>query len=112
MQPPFLSFLDMAGLYTIMAGVNKKRPGGCGNTPGARTTKERIMATSRIHDHDDTIDAHHSCLGRLEALELLKKAPHGCYRGFVFVGRMIEDEGGEEVEVFEAVPCRRCADNA
>ncbi len=65
------------------------------------------MATTRVHPHDDTLEAHHSCLGRLEALEILK-APHGCYDGQVFIGHLVEEDG-EEVEVFEAVPCRRCA---
>ena len=59
------------------------------------------MDTTRIHDHDDTLDAHHSGLERLDA-------PHGCYEGFVFIGYMVE-ENGEVVEIFEAVPCRRCA---
>ncbi len=69
------------------------------------------MDTPRIHDHDDTVEAHHSCLGRLELLEILK-APHGCMNGLVFIGHLVEDECGEEVEVFESVPCRRCASNA
>ncbi len=57
---------------------------------------------------DDTIEAHHSCLGRLEALELLK-APHGCLDGFVYIGSMaVDPETGEETEIVEAVPCRRC----
>jgi len=30
--------------------------------------------------------------------------------GYVFIGHMIADECGEEVEVVEAVPCRRCAE--
>ncbi len=34
--------------------------------------------------------------------------PHGCISGIVYIGYMLEDEHGEEVEVFEAVPCRRC----
>ncbi len=60
------------------------------------------MDTTRIHGHreaDDTLDAHYSCLER----------PHGCYDGLVFIGHLVEDECGEEVEVVEAVPCRRCA---
>ena len=70
------------------------------------------MATTRVHDHDDTIDAHLACLGRLEALALLK-APHGCYRGIVYIGHMaVDPETGEEVEVIESVPCRRCASEA
>ncbi len=32
-----------------------------------------------------------------------------CYQGVVFIGHIIEDEDGEEVEVVEPVPCRRCA---
>jgi len=27
----------------------------------------------------------------------------------VYIGLLIEDESGEEVEEIEAVPCRRCA---
>jgi hypothetical protein len=38
-----------------------------------------------------------------------EEAPHGCYDGTVFIGHLIEDESGEEAEVFEAVPCRRCS---
>ena len=59
------------------------------------------MDTTRVHHHDDTLDAHYSGLERLEA-------PHGCYEGLVFIGHLIEEDG-EEVEVIEAVPCRRCA---
>ncbi len=63
------------------------------------------MDTTRIHDHDDTLDAHYSCLERLR--------PHGCMNGLVFIGHLVEDlETGEEVEVFESVPCRRCASSA
>ena len=63
------------------------------------------MDTTRIHDHDDSeaLDAHHSGLERLR--------PHGCYRGFVFIGHLVEEDG-EEAEIVEAVPCRRCADRA
>jgi len=28
----------------------------------------------------------------------------------VFIGRLVVGDDGEEVEVFESVPCRRCAD--
>ncbi len=37
-----------------------------------------------------------------------EQTPHGCYEGFVYIGHMLEDKNGEEVEVFEAVACRRC----
>ena len=52
-------------------------------------------------DHDDTVEAHYACLERLCA----------CLEGWVFVGRLVVDEDGEEVEVIEAVPCRRCANS-
>ena len=52
-------------------------------------------------EHDDTVETHYACLER----------PHACTEGFVYVGHLVEDPGtGEEVEVFEAVLCRRCAD--
>jgi hypothetical protein len=65
------------------------------------------MDTTSVHrseanDHGDTLDTHYSGLERLR--------PHGCYDGLVFIGHLVEDsEAGEEVEVFEPVPCRRCA---
>jgi hypothetical protein len=34
--------------------------------------------------------------------------PHACYHGVVYVGHLVEDEGSEEVEVVEVMPCRRC----
>jgi hypothetical protein len=64
--------------------------------------------TNRIHDHhddDDTLALHHSCLERLEAPD---DTPHGCYDGLVFIGHLVEEDG-EEVEIFESVPCRRCS---
>jgi hypothetical protein len=38
-----------------------------------------------------------------------EETPHGCYRGLVFIGHMIEDDSGVEAEVIEAVPCQRCS---
>jgi hypothetical protein len=53
-------------------------------------------------DHDDTVEAHYASLDR----------PHACNDGVVYVGHLVEDPGtGEEVEVIEAVPCRKCADS-
>jgi hypothetical protein len=49
-------------------------------------------------DHDDTIEAHYACLER----------PCACYEGIVYLGRITLEEDGEEEEVIEAVPCRRC----
>jgi hypothetical protein len=59
------------------------------------------------HPHDDdTVETHYSGLERLER-------PHACYEGVVYIGYLVEDSGtGEEVEVLEAVPCRRCAEGA
>ena len=36
------------------------------------------------------------------------ETPHGCYGGWVFLGFEAEDESGEQREVIERVPCRRC----
>ena len=36
--------------------------------------------------------------------------PHACNDGVVYIGHLVVGDGGEEVEVVEAVPCRRCAD--
>ncbi len=38
-----------------------------------------------------------------------EEVPHGCYEGVVYIGHLVEDESGEEVEAITAVPCRRCA---
>ena len=41
-----------------------------------------------------------------------QERPCACYEGVVYIGHMVEsEEDGEEVEVIEAVPCRRCADD-
>jgi hypothetical protein len=48
--------------------------------------------------HDETVEAHYSCLERPH--------PHACIDGWVFVGYV--DEYGEEREASHA--CRRCAD--
>ena len=54
-------------------------------------------------DHDDTIEAHYASLERL----------HACTDGLVFLTYTVFDDAvGDEVEVIEAVPCRRCAEEA
>ena len=73
------------------------------------------MDDTRIPPHDDhddseALEAHYSGLERLPDHAPTEERPHGCYRGVIFVGHMVEDEAGGEVEVFEAFPCRRCAD--
>ncbi len=57
-------------------------------------------------DQDDTVEAHYSGLERLR--------PCACMNGTVFIGYLVDEEGedGEEVEAFEAVPCRRCAERS
>jgi hypothetical protein len=38
--------------------------------------------------------------------------PHACNDGAVYIGHLVEDPGtGEEAEVVEPVPWRRCADS-
>jgi hypothetical protein len=62
--------------------------------------------TTRVHPHDhddDTVEAHYACLER----------PHACYEGVIYIGHLVEDPGtGEEAEVLEAVPCRKCAERS
>ena len=37
------------------------------------------------------------------------ECPHGCIDGVVYIGHMVEDlETGDEIEVIDRVPCRRC----
>ena len=62
------------------------------------TEKSSASAQPSAEDHDDTVEAHYACLER----------PHACEGGVVYIGHLVEEDG-EEVEVFEAVPCRRCA---
>jgi hypothetical protein len=57
-----------------------------------------------IEEQDDAVEAHYSGLERLR--------PHACMNGTVFIGHLVVGEDGEEVEAFEAVPCRRCSDEA
>jgi hypothetical protein len=39
--------------------------------------------------------------------------PHACFEGLVFLTYTVFDEEvGEEVEHIEALPCRRCAEEA
>ena len=54
-----------------------------------------------IEEQDDTLEAHYACLER----------PHACCEGVVYIGHVV-DEDGEEVEVFEALPCCRCSNEA
>jgi hypothetical protein len=63
----------------------------------------RDVHPTTTDDHDDTVEAHYASLER----------PHACNDGVIYLGHLVEDPGtGEEVEVIEAVPCRRCAEEA
>ncbi len=68
------------------------------------------MSTTKTTAHEphdgDTLDAHYSCLERpVSRFE----APHGCIGGYVFIGHLVVDEeDGEEREIIESRPCRRC----
>ena len=39
--------------------------------------------------------------------------PHACLNGYVYLGyTVLDEETGEEVEMVERLPCRRCAEEA
>ena len=58
----------------------------------------RESSAPRAHPStDDTVETHYAGLERLECAL--------CYRGLVYIGH---HELTEEIEVVEAVPCRRC----
>src|SRR5215212_116234 len=79
------------------------RPGPRGCTLMATEKSSAPHAHPSTEDHDDTVEAHYASLER----------PHACYQGVVFIGHVVEDPGsGEEVEVIEAVPCRKCTDDS
>ena len=63
------------------------------------------MGTTSIDpaDQDDTLEVHYASLER--------GIPCYCYGGYHYIGHMVEDEHGEEVQTYTAVPCRRCADS-
>ena len=50
-----------------------------------------------IHEESSATPAHPST----------EERPHACLEGVVYLGHLAEEDG-EEVEVVEAVPCRRC----
>jgi hypothetical protein len=83
--------------------------------PQVRTTPRdpanlmrRLTAMTIAHDahpstddHDDTVEAQFSGLERLR--------PCACMNGTVYIGHLVVGDDGEELEVVDAVPCRRCA---
>jgi hypothetical protein len=60
---------------------------------------------------EDTVDTRESSAPAHPSTED-QEHPHACNDGVVYIGRLVEDPGtGEEAEVVEAVPCRRCAED-
>jgi hypothetical protein len=100
-------------------GASKKNGPAVLAAPGTRPTEKQevtvdehtispagdpFYAASLGCHRDDTIEAHYASLER--------GIPCGCLGGYHHIGHMVEDlESGEEVEVFDAVPCRRCSDS-
>jgi hypothetical protein len=75
----------------------KKRPRGDGNLPEPGPTGGNPVDTPK----SSAPDAHPTT-----------EECFACYEGVVYIGHLVEDESGEEVEVVEAVPCRRCSDKS
>ena len=65
------------------------------------TEKSSASAQPSAEDHDDTVEAHYSALERMR--------PHACIDGVVYIGHLVLGDDGEDIEVFDAVPCGRCA---
>ncbi len=57
------------------------------------------------------MDIKNSTAGPDNPHQSTEERPCACYEGLVYIGHLVEDESGDEVEVIEAVPCRRCADS-
>ena len=69
------------------------------------TESSAPQAHPSAEDQDDTVEAHYASLERLR--------PHACNDGWITLGQLVvDDETGEEVERVEALPCRRCAEEA
>jgi hypothetical protein len=79
--------------------------------PGARPTERMQTVDTRessaphahpsIEDHDDTVEAHYSCLER----------PCACNDGWVTIGQIaVDQETGEEVEEYALYHCRKCVE--
>ncbi len=53
------------------------------------------------------MDTKNSTAGNLAPHPSTEERPCACYEGIVYIGHLVEVDG-EEVEVVEDVPCRRC----
>ncbi len=88
--------MTLSDITPIMRASDKEtapRVSRQANTRRALTTEVTV-----IHEESSVTAPHPSTEG-----------PCACYEGLVFIGHLVEADG-EEVEVVEAVPCRRCAD--
>jgi hypothetical protein len=65
--------------------------------PGQPSKEAAVNNSTAPEPHPSTDDQDH---------------PHACMGGYVYLGyTVLDEETGEEVEAFEALPCRRCADS-
>ena len=73
--------------------VKRKGPRRWLHTPGpGQPTREAAVNNSTAPEPHPSTD----------------ESPHACLEGVVYIGHTVEQDG-EEVEIIEAVPCRRCA---
>jgi hypothetical protein len=93
---------------TMRASI-KMAPAVVGH-PGARTTKEGFVIEHRIPPAGDPFYAASLGSHRIQdQADAARACFCGCYEGVVYLGEVVLAEDGEEVEVIEAVPCRRAA---
>lgn len=67
--------------------------------------QELTLPGTRPTDKGDTVDTRSLAH---PAHPLTEECPCACLEGVVYIGHMVEEDG-DEVEVVEAIPCRRCA---
>jgi hypothetical protein len=76
----------------------------------------QVLATPRDPAHTDlevTVDKQQSTAHPAHPSTEEQDHPHACLNGYVYLGyTAVDEETGEEVERVEALPCRRCTDNA
>jgi hypothetical protein len=78
-----------------------KLPGGAAHREGALWTPRSLPRTPRPHPPE------------IQISPTPRTPPHACSDGLVFLTYTVFDEEiGEECEKIEAVPCRRCAEEA
>jgi hypothetical protein len=76
----------------------------------------QVLATPRDPAHTDlevTVDTSKSSATHAHPSTEEQDHPHACMNGYVYLGyTTFDEETGEEVERVEALPCRRCAEEA